>query len=195
MLATETPTITETLPRKKFTRGEVRQMMDAGLFAGQRFELIAGDLIDKMGQKPLHAFGILAFQSLLASIVSLGRIRIQLPFEIEGEERERSEPEPDLAVVASDVDAAMFKVRHPKGNELALAVEVSDTTLRGDLTIKRDLYARAEVSEYWVLDLNARQLIVHWNPVGGVYLESFVRSEDESVAFEGAQIPVSKMLV
>jgi Uma2 family endonuclease len=195
MLATESPAITETLPRKKFTRGEVRQMMDAGLFAGQRFELIAGDLIDKMGQKPAHFSGIQAVHAILLALCGFARIRAQAPIEVAGPERERSEPEPDLAVIASDVDAAMFKLRHPKGHELALAVEVSDTTLRGDLTIKRDLYARAGVLEYWVLDLNARRLIVHCNPVGGVYLESFVRSEDESVAFEGAQIPVSKMLV
>ena len=37
-------------PRKRFTRDEVEQMLDAGLFAGQRFELIDGDLIDKMAR-------------------------------------------------------------------------------------------------------------------------------------------------
>jgi hypothetical protein len=42
-------------PRKRFTRTEVAQMLDAGLFAGQRFELIDGDLIDKMGQNPPHS--------------------------------------------------------------------------------------------------------------------------------------------
>jgi hypothetical protein len=42
-------------PRKRFTRAEVEQMQEAGLFAGQRFELIDGDLIDKVGQNPPHS--------------------------------------------------------------------------------------------------------------------------------------------
>jgi len=41
--------------RKRFTQSEVEQMSEAGLFAGHRFELIDGDLIDKMGQNPPHA--------------------------------------------------------------------------------------------------------------------------------------------
>ena len=44
--------------RKRFTRAEVRSMDEAGLFAGQRLELIEGDLIDKMGQRPPHSSAI-----------------------------------------------------------------------------------------------------------------------------------------
>ncbi len=40
------------MPHKKFTPAEVDRMLELGLFEGQRFELIEGDLIDKMGQNP-----------------------------------------------------------------------------------------------------------------------------------------------
>ena len=54
------------LRRKRFRRDEVNQMLEAGLFAGQRFELIDGDLIDKMGQGPQHSMTIRVFvESLL----------------------------------------------------------------------------------------------------------------------------------
>ena len=55
-------TANETLPRKKFTRQEVEHLTAEGFFEGQRYELIDGDLIDKMGQKPPHA---VAIQNLL----------------------------------------------------------------------------------------------------------------------------------
>ena len=46
------------VPRKRFSRSEVEQMSATGFFAGQRFELLDGDLIDKMGQNPPHANSI-----------------------------------------------------------------------------------------------------------------------------------------
>src|SRR5579862_2503414 len=86
-------------PRKRFTRAEVECLIDTGFFVGQRYELIDGDLIDKMGQKPPHAFTIGRVLHCLANFVDTGRIQIQLPIETAGEDRERSVPEPDLAVL------------------------------------------------------------------------------------------------
>ena len=51
------PGALEALPRKRFTRDEVEIMMAAGMFEGQRWELIDGELIEfnnteKMFTKP-----------------------------------------------------------------------------------------------------------------------------------------------
>jgi Uma2 family endonuclease len=148
-----------TPPRKRFTRSEVDQMGRAGLFAGQRFELIDGDLIDKMGQNPPHATAIRLCTRELNKIFGDDLVQGQLPIEAGIADREQSLPEPDLAVLMKDKPE--FKRRHPNGDELRLVVEVSDTTVRYDSTSKRDLYARAGVPEYWVLDLNARRVLVH----------------------------------
>jgi Uma2 family endonuclease len=146
-------------PRKRFTRSEVEQMLEAGLFAGQRFELIDGDLIDKMGQNPPHATAIELCMEQLVRIFGVRLVRVQLPMEASGLDRERSVPEPDLAVLVERKPD--FARRHPNGSELKLLVEVSDTTVRYDSTTKRDLYARAGVPEYWVLDLTNRRALVH----------------------------------
>lgn len=74
-------------PQKKFTRDEVQRLMDEGPFAGQRFELIEGDLIDKMGQNPRHAFAIQLLTERLAGIFRLNLIRIQSPIEASPEDR------------------------------------------------------------------------------------------------------------
>src|SRR5262249_3388231 len=141
----------EPLPRKRFTREEVEEMLDAGLLAGERYELIDGDLIDKMGQRPPHAFGIRLMQVWLATFIEIGRMRVQLAMEAACEDRKWTVPEPDVAVVAQD--KLDYAHRHPRGEEMLLVVEISDTTVRFDLTRKAVLYACAGVPEYWVLNL------------------------------------------
>ncbi len=50
-----------------------------------------------------------------------------------------------------------------------LIVEVSDSTLNFDLTVKAALYARPAMIEYWVIDILGNRLIVHREPSEGVY--------------------------
>jgi Uma2 family endonuclease len=179
-------------PRKRFTRTEVEQMLDAGLFAGQRFELIDGDLIDKMGQNPPHSYALRLLLAWLVKIFGVERIQVQQPIEAAVAERERSLPEPDFAVIAELKED--YTKRHPRGDELLLAIEVADTTARYDATLKRDMYARAGVPEYWVLDIGGRRLIVHRHPSGGAFEQIDSLSESASVLAGGMQIPVSELL-
>jgi Uma2 family endonuclease len=63
-----------------------------------------------------------------------------------------------------------------------LVVEISDSTLGFDLTTKAELYARAGIVEYWVVDVAARRLIVHRDPREGLYRAVTAYAEQESVA-------------
>ena len=191
----EAPTSSGFPPRKKFTRELVEQMLDAGMFDGQRFELIDGDLIDKMGQNPPHASAIQLLMDWAVLVFGKGKVRVQLSIEVAEVDRQRGWPEPDIAVLAEA--KADYRTRHPEGHELLLLVEVADTTLRFDATTKRDLYARAGVPEYWVLDLNGRQLIGHRQLVEGRYQQIVAVSEQETATLEGradTQIRVSELL-
>jgi Uma2 family endonuclease len=173
----------EALPRKRFTREEVEKYIEAGFFDGQRFELIDGDLLDKMGQKPPHSAAIQLLLATLAKLLDIALIRIQLPIEVSGADRERSLPEPDVAVLAEPKPD--YHKRHPRGDELLLVVEVSDTTASFDLTRKAALYAAAGVPEYWVLDLTRRILVVHRRPDGSTYRLLQLFSEADTVSMEG----------
>jgi Uma2 family endonuclease len=182
-------------PRKRFTRAEVEQMLEAGLFAGERFELIEGDLIEKMGQNPPHASGIQLVFSWLVKILRPERVRVQLPIEVSAADRESSWPEPDVAVLGENKPD--YRRRHPRGEELILVVEVADTTVQHDATTKRDLYARAGVPEYWVLDIGGRQLIVHRGAAQGRYERVQVLTERDTAALEAhpdVSIPVAEIL-
>ena len=87
-----------------------------------------------------------------------------------------SEPEPDLLVCSNpDFDAYGTEATTP-----LLVIEVSDSSLRGDLGDKASLYAEAQIAEYWVLNLVDRVLVVLREPRDGRYL---LRSTLEPGAF------------
>jgi Uma2 family endonuclease len=56
------------------------------------------------------------------------------------------------------------RAAHP--DEAFLLIEVSSTSLRDDLEWKVPLYARAEVQELWVVDVEGEQVLVHTDSAG-----------------------------
>jgi len=175
------PEMADAPARKRFTREEVERLDETGVFAGQRYELIDGDLVDKMGQNPPHVSAIQLLLECLAKFFAVGMIRVQHPMEAAPGDRERSLPEPDVAVLRER--KIEHESRHPRGDEMLLVIEVSDTTAAFDRSRKASLYARAGVPEYWVLDLNARMLVVHREPDGTQYRQTFLHAPEETVSF------------
>lgn len=54
--------------------------------------------------------------------------------------------------------------RHPLAKEVALLIEVSDSTLDRDRGVKLRSYARAKISQYWIVNIKARQIEVFTSP-------------------------------
>jgi Uma2 family endonuclease len=179
-------------PRKRFTRAEVEQMLEAGLSLVERCELIDGDLIDKMGQNPPHAAAIRLIADSFFEIFGQGRVLVQAPIEVAAPEQQWTWPEPDVAVLAHA--SLEYQQRHPRGDELLVLVEVADTTVRQDAFKKRDIYARAGVPEYWVLAIGPRRLIVYRHLAQGSYGETLVLSETGEVSLGSHSIPMSRLL-
>ncbi len=73
-------------------------------------------------------------------------------------EPSNSEPEPDLLVAARDTPRPYHEAT------AELVIEVSVSSLRHDLVVKRRLYARAGVKEYWVIDVDGRCVVRHRVP-------------------------------
>ena len=89
------------------------------------------------------------------------------------------EPEPDLSVVRGDSDD--FTDHHPGPGDVALIVEVADSSLSRDRGEKRDNYGRAGIPAYWIVDLVNRRLEVYAGPAGGAYPAPTILGESESV--------------
>lgn len=75
-------------------------------------------------------------------------------------------PEPDIVLTSEPRGEGLIPLA-----SVALIVEISDTTVSGDLKRKASIYARAGVVEYWVVDLNARQIHQLWAPHDDAYTE------------------------
>lgn len=179
--------------RHKWTRAEVRRMSEAGLFPNdERYELLFGELVKKMGMKRPHAGVLLLLDALLRAIFGNGWVlRVQLPFIADDE----SEPEPDMAVIEGSVSDAFAE--HPR--QAALIVEVSDSTLAFDLGAKAALYAQSGVEDYWVIAINHRLVYVHRTPVispalpGGAGYQTTIRltENDQITPLSAPQNPFS----
>lgn len=86
------------------------------------------------------------------------RYRVQDPTTLPS----KSEPEPDFMIVVDKPYGR--KYGHPKAKDTLLVVEVSDSSLLIDRSIKARAYAFAEIAEYWIVNLKARQVEVHLEP-------------------------------
>lgn len=106
-------------------------------------------------------------------------VRMQMPLDLSL----ASEPQPDVAVVSGS--KASF-TEHPK--TALLTVEVRDTTLASDRGRKGSLYARAGLADYWIGNLNKRQLEVYRQPVPDSTAEYGYRYASVIVLKEGEEI-------
>ncbi len=153
-------TMQTTFPRvRRVSRDEYYQMADLGMFRDQRVELIAGKIIRMPAQRDPHAISVSITHDALKAVFGAGYwVRSQLPLSL----LKRSEPEPDASVVLGQARDYLGK-GHP--TNALLVVEVSDTTLSFDRRYKAGLYARAGIADYWIVNVEDRQLEVLRNPV------------------------------
>ncbi len=135
---------------------EYQLLTEAGAFEGRRVELIEGVIYDKMAAM-LGPHAMAVSKTSLAFFTAFGgqvAIRIQLPIRL----NETSEPEPDLVLARGTDDDYQ---NHPAPDDVLLALEVSDATLSFDRRAKASAYARAGITEYWILNVEERQLEIH----------------------------------
>ena len=66
--------------------------------------------------------------------------------------------------------------------QVRLLIEASDATLGWDKTEKLRLYAQAGITEYWIVDVAHRRLLIHQHPQAEEYLHVRTWTELESVA-------------
>jgi Uma2 family endonuclease len=142
---------------KSWRREEYDRLIELGVFQGEAVELIGGELIVAEPQGVYHASALSRVDYALRAIVPAGFfVRVQAPVSL-GDD---SEPEPDLAVVAGR--PGDYGDGHP--TLPVLAVEVADSSLAFDRARKGSLYARAQIQDYWIVNLAERVLEVYREP-------------------------------
>jgi len=164
------------------------------LLEGQQLELVNGELINKMGKNRRHVTTLMKLVARMFRVFGEEVVNSETPIDVAPEDNPTNEPQPDLVVLKRP--SAEF-LTSPKPADLQLVVEISDSTLHFDLTVKATLYARAGIIEYWVVDTNARRIIVHRDPQDGVYRSVVVYGADEKLsplAAPGAELTVGEVI-
>ena len=142
----------------RWTCDAFHSLCSTGVFSGRRAILIDGVIITMALPDPPHNTSLNLAQDLLRAIFNSGcHVRNQQAFDV----GTANDPGPDLAVVPGGIRDYATR----QATSAVLIVEVSDTTLFMDTTTKAELYATAGVEDYWVIDLEHRQLLVFRDPV------------------------------
>jgi len=167
--------------KKKWTRAERLAMEAAGVLDQQQeLELVEGELISKMPKNRPHSIALKYVRRALELIFGWQYVDSEITIDVAPEDNPTSEPQPDVLVLARP--SSEFRKGNPQPVDIRLVVEVSDSMLGFDLSVKAELYARAGIIEYWVVDVGAEKLVVHRDPVKGKYQSVTVYGKHESVS-------------
>lgn len=148
-------------PGKRWTVQEVRALRDRSA-GGTRYELVSGELFVTPSPIPRHQIAAHLLCAALYLYVRAHGIGIALIAPLDVDLEDQSTVQPDVLVVPAAAIAGLHANEPIVG--LLLASEIlSPGSARGDRVEKRALFQRHRVSEYWIVDLEAR-VFERWHP-------------------------------
>jgi Uma2 family endonuclease len=152
-------------------------MVDSGVFTSEdRIELIEGFLVAKTTKSPPSCVASgLCVRILDRLVQDKGwHARTGQPVRIPSRS---SEPEPDVSVARGTIRD--YEQQHPNPEDIALVVEVSDSSLEQDRKLA-ETYG-GSIPFYWIIDIPGRRLEVFSAPVNGAYTVHQVLRETDCV--------------
>lgn len=166
-----------------WSRTEFFQLNQQGYFHDQKVELLGGEIFLLSPQDFSHAYAMTVLHHFIADCYSeTAWVRYQLPLHVE----DKSYLEPDVSVVSGSPDDYLD---HPE--QASFVAEISSSSIHYDRGNKGSLYAKAEIPEYWIVNLQQRQVEIYTHPQpdatqpsGFGYADKVIRSVKESVAFQ-----------
>ena len=159
-------------------------------FGGDRVELIEGLIYTKMGQNLPHIASLRRVTEALRAVFGLGfNVSGQAPISL----GDSSKVEPDVLVLRGNVEE--YDDRYPDpATDIALLVEVGDSSVGRDTGLKARLYASFRVPEYCVVNVPGRTVEVRRQPRPDGYAETRVYAEGEAVPVGGGTVAVADVL-
>ena len=173
-----------TMPtRRKLDVDVYYQMAETGFLAKEdRVELIDGEIIDMAPIGQGHEATVNGLtQALVLACVGKAIVSVQNSVRLD----RLNVPQPDFAVFRHRPDFYATGDR-PGPADVLLLVEVADSSLRYDRTVKLPLYARAGIPEVWIVDLKRRVLHAHRRPTDGEYAEITTHHPGDRLALAAA---------
>ena len=179
----------------RFSVSEYDRMIECGVLSdriNQRLELIHGEIREMTPPNPPHedTVDLLNYWSMDAVPRDQVRVRVQNSV---GLPELDSVPEPDVAWMR----ARSYRQKRPQSEDVLLIIEVSDSSLAYDRGEKANLYALAQIEEYWIVNLVQLCIEVHRHPIAGKYTSILSYEIDEEVsplAYPNVRLRVGSVL-
>ena len=155
-------TVAVPVPRRLFTVDEYYAMAKHGILKpDERVELLDGEIVKMCAIGSPHAWCVKRLVRTFSPFPDRFTLSIQDPLRL----NDLSEPEPDIVLLQPDAP----EDRHPEPQDTLLVIEVADSSLRKDRGLKRRMYARAGIFEYWIVDLQAERIETYRDPLRSRY--------------------------
>lgn len=147
--------------KARFTTAEFLHMIESGAFDDMKVELVGGEL-ERMPPPGLnHANRQVRVALLLGSVVSVDRLTGEVGLHLSDDTLLGC----DLAVLRAPIEGN----RMADPSEVALVIEIAETSASRDRGMKRLAYARAAIPTYWVVDGKLELTHVYSEPRDGDY--------------------------
>jgi Uma2 family endonuclease len=179
--------------KRLFTVKEYDQMAESGIIAnGERVELIRGEIIKMSPIGRRHAACVIRLSDVLTR--KLGDrilLSVQNPLALDN----TSKPEPDVVLLKRKSDC--YESGLPQPADVFLLIEVADSTIDSDRSLKIPLYAEDGIIEVWLVDINSDCIEVYRHPTVNGYqeIQKFYRGQNLSIlAFPDLSIAVDEIL-
>jgi Uma2 family endonuclease len=144
---------------KRMTVDQYEELAQSGVLDDPRVELVNGLMVRKMTQGLDHTSTLDVIEKLIRDLLPANwYLRAERPVRLPNYD----EPEPDLAVLRGN--PGDYRRRHPGPADVALVVEVADSSLRLDRGDKLRAYARSGIARYWIVNLVDRRIEAYSDP-------------------------------
>jgi Uma2 family endonuclease len=149
----------------RFSAEEYHRLAETGILSPDaRVELIEGAIHDMSPIGPLHGAVTKRLNRFFNSRAK-GRWTVSIQDSIRLDIY--SEPEPDVVLLKPAPDD--YASHHPAPDDVFLLIEVADSTLDFDRGKKLQIYARAGISEFWIVNLQDSTIEIYREPHFTVY--------------------------
>lgn len=174
-----------------WTLADYHGLIEAGFLEGRGVELLFGELVQMPPEGEAHAyFSRTASEYLIRVLGDRALVSMDKPITL----LDHSEPEPDIAIVARL--GREYLAHHPYAENIFWVIEYAQASLAKDSTVKYHLYAAAGIQEYWLVNLQRRELVVFREPRGEEYgfKMTLTGGEVRPVAFPEVAIAVDQLI-
>ena len=180
------------LARRTFTVDEYYRMAETGILSPEdRTELIEGEIIKMTPIGKRHAVCVYRLTALFTErLQHRAIVSVQNPIRIDS----HTEPQPDVSLLRWRDDFYSGTPTHPGPQDVLLVIEVADTSVEYDRSVKIPMYGKANIPDAWLIDQAKDTIEIFSQPLNGIYQHTHKAQHGDTITVLGITVTVDEIL-